>query len=148
MINSGSVLLRSKINLLVLYERSGADMSADNGIYILVTNRGKGKREYRVSEFQCVENLTYQPNYPAHNPQVSWDVMKSHFGKSKVLTDRKIAEGYAMGIADHMEQCGHICEYGIVWLEFPTMRFPEIRWDNGPIFLHGLPNREAQLQER
>ena len=44
-------------------------MSADNGIYILVTNRapnGKlnGKKQYRVRELQAIENLTYDPFAP------------------------------------------------------------------------------------
>lgn len=100
-------------------------MSADNGVYILVTNRGRGKREYRVKHFQCVENLTYDPDFPQHRPEVNLDVMLSHFGKARVITDRKIAEGYAQAILDEIERNGGICEYGIVWLEFPTIRFPK-----------------------
>ena len=97
-------------------------MSADNGIYILVTKRNGGKKEYRVAYFQCVENLTYRPDYPATHPQVNIDIMLSHFGDSHVFTDRKIAEGYAVRMLEEHTYC----EYGIVFLEFPDVRFPRV----------------------
>lgn len=100
-------------------------MSADNGVYILATNRGRGKREYRVVDCQCIDNLTYEPNFPHHRPQVNLEEMISRFGKSKVFTDRKIAEGYAIAIEERVLKDYGICEYGIVWLEFPDIRFPK-----------------------
>lgn len=99
-------------------------MSADNGVYILVTGRGRGKREYRVTHAQAFENLDYLPNYPATNPEVHLGTMMAFFGKSSVFTDRKIAEGYAIRWREEIENEGGICEYGIVWVEYPTIRFP------------------------
>jgi hypothetical protein len=100
-------------------------MSADNGVYILVTNRGRrGLREYRVVHCQCIENLTYNPDFPKGRPQVNLEDMIERFGKCTVLTDRKIAEGYAEAVLDHQLEPFGVCEYGIVWLEFPEIRFP------------------------
>ena len=101
-------------------------MSADNGVYILVTNRGRrGLREYRVVHCQCIDNLTYNPDFPKGHPQVNLEDMVGRFGKCTVLTDRKIAEGYAEALLDQeLEGSCPVCEYGIVWLEFPEIRFP------------------------
>lgn len=114
-------------------------MSADNGVYILVTNRGRGKREYRVTHCQCIDNLDYEKNFPRHNPQVNLEEMLSYFGKSKVFTDRRIAEGYAIALEERqLEGPFGICEYGIVWLEYPTIRFPKSEYD---------PDTEASYRE-
>ena len=105
-------------------------MSADNGVYILVTKRGHNKREYRVVECQCVDNITFDPDYPLYNfpihaPQLNADNTISLFGKARVFTDQKIAEGYAQCLLDITIEKYGICEYGIVWLDYSAIRFPK-----------------------
>ncbi len=101
-------------------------MSADNGVYILVTNRGRGKREYRVAHAQCIENLTDTRDYPPdRGALVNGMCMMEVFGDATVLTDRRITEGYAMRMLEEITKDGGICEYGIKWLEYPTLRFPK-----------------------
>lgn len=102
-------------------------MSADNGVYILATSRGRGKREYRVAHAQAIDNLTDEPDYPLHNPQLSEDYAVGLFGKCRVFTDQRIAEGYAIRMLEEIEQGSGVCEYGIVQLNHPTVRFPNYR---------------------
>lgn len=102
-------------------------MSADNGVYILMTNRGRGKREYRVRELQCGGGAdSIVPNPLSDAPQqVNVDAMISLFGKAKVFTDQNIARGYAMRMVDEIEEKGGICEYGVRLLHCATVRFPK-----------------------
>ena len=99
-------------------------MSADNGVYILVTGRGKVRREYRVNLLGVIENLLVSPDFPFPNPVVHLDTMIASFGKCRVFGDRKLAKGYAIRWLEEIENKGGICEYGIKWLEYTTMRFP------------------------
>ena len=93
-----------------------------------MTMRDNGKREYRVKETwqPGAESITLEPNYPATRPEVNVDAMSSLFSKSKVFTDQKIAEGYAIRMVDAIEERGGICEYGVVKLDHPTVRFPKM----------------------
>ena len=106
-------------------------MSADNGVYILITwrckgKRCKGKKEYRVARAECIDNLTDNPDYPPHRAvQINLDATLSIFGKSRVFTDRKLAEGYAVALLDRQCENGGVCEYGIVRLNYPTIQFPK-----------------------
>ena len=80
-------------------------MSADNGIYILETPI-TGKKEWRVTHAQAIENLHYQP------PK-GWDMdpqeVVTYFGKSQVFHSK--AE--ALLRADEMARGFAILEYGI-----------------------------------
>ncbi len=99
-------------------------MSADNGIYILVTKgRKRGQKEYRVIHAQAIENICETPDYPA-SPQESVldrECVLELFGECRVFTDRKFAEGYAMCMEDQT----WFTEYGISFLDFSQVRFPK-----------------------
>lgn len=92
-------------------------MSADNGIYILVTPKGNhGACEYRVSEFQAVENLYYNPITYAeldwNNAAAIMHNARRMWGKCNVLTDKMAALCVAAEILDGLA----ICEYGISFI--------------------------------
>ena len=91
-------------------------MSADNGVYILETPRGK-RKEYRVQEMQAVENYLYDertmeetsdPDVHIHNARQMWK-------DCKVYTD----EGQALSAAAGKLKKLEICEYGICFIEIP-----------------------------
>lgn len=107
-------------------------MSADNGVYILVSRGRKTrhghKKEYRVIHAQAIENIFWCLNYPegAAEPVLNRDDVLSYFGEARVFTDRRVAEGYAQRIYDEwMRDVGYV-EYGIVWFdEFAHIPFPK-----------------------
>jgi hypothetical protein len=95
-------------------------MSADNGVYILATKSARrGKREYRVAHAQAIENLSCW-DYIDHLGNLNPEFALLLFGKCRVFTDRKLAEGYALRISDEV---GYT-EYGIKFLDFTHVRFP------------------------
>ncbi len=102
-------------------------MSADNGVYILVTRRDLNKKEYRVKMTWAseIEGLTIKPNHPASRPELNLARASRIFGESKVFNDRKIAEGYAMRMLDERLESGQECEFGPVWLDHSTIHFPK-----------------------
>lgn len=102
-------------------------MSADNGVYILVTKGNRGKKEYRVSHAQAVENLWYEPDHP-QGSRDGLNTKYAHllFGKSRVFTDMKLARGYAERIYDEWMGDFGIVEYGITTLDFSRVRFPRM----------------------
>jgi hypothetical protein len=113
-------------------------MSADNGVYILVsrgrrTQRGH-KKEYRVVHAQAIECIREQPDYP--NPMVrdsefNREMLLQFFGTAWVFSDIRLAEGYALGIYDQWMRDIGVVEYGIVLLDecahipFPRPRIPK-----------------------
>lgn len=103
-------------------------MSADNGIYILVTKRGRNKKEYRVIHTQAIENVQYMPDYPVSRPCLNKEELAYKFGNARVFTDRGIAEGYAVRWHETLTKDGVIVEYGICWLEYPYVRFPSAEY--------------------
>lgn len=108
-------------------------MSADNGVYILVSRGRKTqhglKSEYRVALAQAIENITYQPDYPDfldRDSELNRETVLSIFGGSRVFTDRKIAEGYAQGVYDMWTKLEGYVEYGIVIIgEYAHISFPK-----------------------
>ncbi len=103
-------------------------MSADNGVYILVT-RGlkRGRKEYRVAEAWAIENIDWQPDHPVagpHQHQLNREEVLKRFGEARVLTDRKIAEGYAQRIYDEVMEDFGVVKYGICFLDHANIRFP------------------------
>ena len=113
-------------------------MSADDGVYVLVTRGRKTrhgyKKEYRVVSAQCIENVTEAPDYPfgtsdqaeSHDFFVlNCEMVLSYFGGARVFNDRRIAEGYAQCLEDHQgAYFGSGTEYGIVWMDYSHIRFP------------------------
>ena len=99
-------------------------MSADNGVYILVTRGSRGKKEYRVAHAQAIENLFSEFS---DDPRGVLNVEYAHllFGKSRVFTDMKLAGGYAQRIYDEWMDAFGIVEYRIVTLYYSHIRFPQ-----------------------
>ena len=95
-------------------------MSADNGIYILKTRRERGRWEYRVAHCQAIGNIAWRPNYPAQNPQLNRQSLYDLFGRCKVFNDLKIAQGYAMRMAEEID----VLEYGVAVLDYGGIWFP------------------------
>lgn len=106
-------------------------MSADNGVYILVSRGRKTRRghktEYRVIHAQAIENIIWQPDYPdGRKPMLNREVVLEYFWETRVFTDRRVAEGYAQAIYDDVMWNFGDVEYGIVWFdEFGQIPFPK-----------------------
>lgn len=107
----------------------GAVLSADNGIYILVTKGQGGGREYRVTYAQAIENVELDADYPPNPGQEAlnreWTMY--HFGGSEVLTDRGNALQLAGDIYDDVMEGFGILEYGISFLDYSWLHFPSMR---------------------
>jgi len=107
-------------------------MSADDGVYVLVTRGRKTqrgyKKEYRVVHTQAIECVTEEPNYPdfmVQDSELNRARTVDFFGKARVFSDRKVAEGYAIRLEEErVETFGSGSEYGIVWLDFAHIPFP------------------------
>jgi hypothetical protein len=108
-------------------------MSADNGVYILVSRGRKTrhgyKKEYRVTHAQAIENIQWQPGdgiIPGDEEiELSPMYVRALFGNARVFTDRRIAEGYAQRIYDEHTEDGGVVEYGIRFLDYSHIRFPK-----------------------
>ena len=100
-------------------------MSADNGIYILVTKSDDGEDgvEYRVKHAQAIENLYYRPiGHPDYGdakfvPQEAF----SFFGNCEVFYDKSYAHNAAHMLSEGCE----ILEYGIQELKHQDQYFEE-----------------------
>lgn len=96
-------------------------MSADNGVYILATKGPRGKKDYRVAHLQAVENLWYKPDFPREKPELNLKCVVDLYSECRVFTDRTLAMGYALRIADEVWNL----EYGIQLLDYTHMRLPK-----------------------
>ena len=97
-------------------------MSTDNGIYILQTKGKDGKKEHRVVEAQCIEDIFDEPDYPCHDPVLNMQSVHHLFGDCKVFNDRDSALTHALQIA---EGC-MILEYGISSIDtLSCVEFPK-----------------------
>lgn len=103
-------------------------MSADNGIYILVTKRtrtqengviindGKEHLVYRVAHVQAIDNLGWYKENQSYNLGA---YMKDVWGESKVYPTRAAAMEKAVEMSNDYE----ILEYGIQIIELKDMIF-------------------------
>ncbi len=100
-------------------------MSAHHSIVILST-RGKKtdygyKTEHRVALVPCEPTFGRDSDTPGGNVELDELVVQKYFGRSRVMTDSKIAGGYAQALADHINT-----EHGIVRVsEFSDLPFPK-----------------------
>lgn len=97
-------------------------MSADNGIYILVTPTEKGGVcEYRVAEAQAIENLVYFD--PSGDEIAMWD----YFHHSTVYYSEEMAWKSARELETIIEnsEFGYL-EYGLKKIQMSKV-FPKVR---------------------
>lgn len=87
-------------------------MSADNGIYILVTEGP----EFRVAHCQAIENIEWQPNYHGLNKEE----ILVYFATCKVLNNLEDAFNYAKKLSEDY----YVLEYGICILDHEEVLFP------------------------
>lgn len=108
-------------------------MSANNGIYVLVTEDKAILREgdthyqylpkdttvtaYRVAHISAIENFDY---FEKHQPYNIGFYMNECWGKSTVYYDKD----EAMKAAQFYHDLLNVCEYGINVIERPQYRFP------------------------
>ena len=91
-------------------------MSADNGVYILVTSTASGREEFRVSHAQAISNI--------HAEHGDWDksYVKILFGECEVILDEQEAFQEAVSLARSI----NLVEYGIRTItEYKDKRFPK-----------------------
>lgn len=124
----GSLILSIKN----LENKGGNKMSADNGIYILQTNKADGFGfEYRVAECQAVENINYYNPTRGYNDKIADDAMLViYFGGCTVEENEIMARAEACAIEDDILQSEWpILEYGISTIKidkvFPSMSLEE-----------------------
>jgi hypothetical protein len=92
-------------------------MSADNGIYILVSpNKDTGFTEYRVIYAQSIDNIHYKPNHGDYNKEQLID----YFGKCKF----NVSDVDALAFARKLESKYDYLEYGIKWI-YMDIDFPK-----------------------
>jgi hypothetical protein len=99
-------------------------MSADNGIYILVTKGvvGTALYEYRVVEAGAIENIFAEDKH--FDAKIGWNTqqIKNYFGKCQVFFDDFTPMKYAFNI----EKETGWTEYGINYLsQFKEYPFPK-----------------------
>ncbi|HUC96555.1 MAG TPA: hypothetical protein VMR16_02715 [Candidatus Saccharimonadales bacterium] len=102
-------------------------MSADNTIGILVTRNRKGNGlEFRVAHVHAIENLEYDPDYPANpKPVLSRKYARLLFGSAPYFTDEAAAWRYALKLEAKIErEVGFPVEYGVERLDFSAVYFP------------------------
>jgi len=96
-------------------------MSADNGVYILVTPiltpRDEGRKEYRPSYMQAVENYLWdaESGEETENPDIHIENARQMWKYARVVFDRT----KALKMADKMAQECAVLEYGIQFIEIP-----------------------------
>ena len=99
-------------------------MSADNGVYILIT-QDNGEMKYRVAHAGAVEDISHEPDHPEGHPN-GLNTKHAHllFGKSEVFTDLDAATEHAESIEDELTKDGDIVEYGVLILDHSDISFP------------------------
>lgn len=97
-------------------------MSADNGIYILSTLKGKG-HEYRVAHLQAVENYEWDDKIKGYteDPDVQIKNAREMWDGCKVFKKEKGALKLAHKLADDVD----ILEYGICYVYIPYVYIPK-----------------------
>jgi hypothetical protein len=99
-------------------------MSADNGIYILITKGAEGSSEFRVAHAQAIENIEWEKELygGVWNPFEVW----RYFKDCEVFTSHTEANNYAINLLTEIISRFGVCEYGVSLLKFPDQEFPKI----------------------
>ena len=103
-------------------------MSADNGVYILITAGSGSGLEYRVLHTQAIKNVNWEPDYPTVGDTDGLNEAEviNYFGDCHVFTDAQAAEAEAQRIYDKwMSEFGTV-QYGIVTLDYCHIPFPGV----------------------
>jgi hypothetical protein len=87
-------------------------MSADNGVYILVTTTGDGS-EYRVAHAQAIENIYWNDDIKDFGEKPNFFEIWRYFKGAQVLDD----ERDALEVAAELLRKQHVCEYGIEMID-------------------------------
>lgn len=96
-------------------------MSADNGIYILVTGTGNNK-EYRVKELQAVDNVNWDSEITDYtsDPDIRIKNARRMWKNCTPYKKRAEAMEQAGGLYEEiMESTFPVLEYGICFIEIP-----------------------------
>ena len=103
-------------------------MSADNGVYILITAGTGNGLEYRVVCDQAIENINWEPDYPTAGDEdgLNMAAVIDYFGSCRVFTDVETAEAEAKRIHDEWIADLGVVEYGIVTLDYCHIPFPGV----------------------
>ena len=102
-------------------------MSADNGVYILETRgQRRGEKVYRVVHAQAIENIEWEPDYPAREPRLNRKYTLMYFGEAVAWTNLDHALEYAKELHDEIADEG-IVEYGICFLDHSCVHFPSTK---------------------
>lgn len=87
-------------------------MSADNGIYILITpHQRDNSLEHRVAVCSAIENI--------HGEEAD-KFLRMYFGKCEPIKDRVAAMGIALDLYDTLIDEGGIVEYGVKQIKLDT----------------------------
>ncbi len=88
-------------------------MSADNGIYILVTPKeGTTDCEFRVVHCQAIENIYWDAGSDSESDEIQPERLKEMFGNAEVHWNQDLARDEAFHMASDIEEDG-VLEYGI-----------------------------------
>lgn len=113
-------------------------MSADNGIYTLITAAPGGGKEYRVAYGSAIENIFADRICmdgccaPKWHPGVKLELnyAYAYFSEAPVFTNQKAAEDYAQKLEDRetyeYEGVRYGTEYGCVTFDHGDVPFPEL----------------------
>lgn len=100
-------------------------MSADNGVYVLMTKAADGGVEYRVARAGAIENIFECPDiFPsevadADAPEgLNTDMTRAYFGSREAYRDKALAL-----LAAHDLEDGST-EYGVRIFDYSSLSFP------------------------
>jgi hypothetical protein len=99
-------------------------MSADNGIYILITPiPHMDLKQYRVVHCQNIEDIYWDSEKKREVDEIQPDMLREKFGNVEPFTNESAARNLAFEMARKVEAEGHGLEYGISEIHYDK-RFP------------------------
>ena len=99
-------------------------MSADNGIYILITPiPHMDLKQYRVIHCQNIEDIYWSTEKKREVDEIQPDMLREKFGNVEPVSNLAVARSKAFEMAEDVEAEGHGLEYGIREIHYDK-RFP------------------------